>query len=180
VGPVGTGVAGCVGFTAGRSEWSGAAAVTEWALALANGNVCTNVAAIRYPPSTATTAPPAISPSLRPDHEPLGPPEAIWAGGQDCPDAGPAGGQDCGGTPAGGQDCGGAPAGGQDCGAAPPGFQGCAGGDGSGWAGGGCGDCQNWPGGRCGTCPAGGQDCGPAPWMPAAPPAGDMAPAADD
>src|SRR6185437_16309038 len=137
---------------------------------LANGTVCVNVAAIRYPPSSAATVPPAISPILRPDHEPLGPPEAAWGGGQDCPGAGPAGGQDCGGGPAGGQDCGAAPAGGQDCGP----------GDGSGWAGGGCGGSQNWPGGRDGACwvagqdsafgpggadcPAGGRDCAPGAW----------------
>src|SRR6266576_2641822 len=132
--PVGVGVARCVGFGAGRAEW--AAAGRD----LVNGNVCATVAAIRYPPISATAVTAAISPRFRPDHEFPGPPGDGWGGGQDCPGGGPADGQAWGGVPAGGQDCG----------ACPAGAQGCCG----------SGACQNWPGGRCGTGPAGGQDCG--------------------
>src|SRR5262249_53702815 len=68
---------------------------------LVNGNVFANVAAIRYPPISATAVTAAISPRFRPDHEVRGPPDASWGGGQDCPGGGPGGGQDCGGC----QDC---------------------------------------------------------------------------
>src|SRR6266566_7447027 len=160
LGPVGVGVTGCAGFGVGPGEWTRDEAATRWDLL--NGNVCATVAAIRYPPISATAVTPAISPRFRPDHEFLGPPEDGWGGGQDCPGGGPAGGQDCGGAPAGGQDCGGGPAGGQDCGEGPPAAQGCCGSAG----------CQNWPGGRCGAGPAGGQDCGLGAWMAGAPAAG--------
>src|SRR5215470_1131048 len=130
VGPVGAGVAGRVGFGAGRGEWIRDEAAAGRALDLVNGNVWANVAATRYPPSSATAATAAISPRLRPDHELLGPPEDGWGGGQDCP--------------------GGGPAGGQDCAAAPAGVQGCCGSEG----------CQNWPGGRCGAGAAGLTCCG--------------------
>src|SRR5207344_3652772 len=91
--PVGVGVARCVGFGAGRAEW--AAAGRD----LVNGNVCAAVAAIRYPPISATAVTAAISPRFRPDHEfPGPPPDAGCGGGQDCPGGGPAGGQDCGGA----------------------------------------------------------------------------------
>ena len=100
--PVGVGVAGCVGFGVGPGEWTRDEAAT--ARDLVNGNACATVAAIRYPPISATAVTPAISPRFRPDHEFLGPPEDGCGGGQDCPGGGPAGGQDCGGAPAGGHD----------------------------------------------------------------------------
>src|SRR5690242_2572844 len=110
--PVGVGVAGCVGFGAGRAEW--AAAGRD----VVNGNVCATVAAIRYPPISATAVAAAISPRFRPDHEFPGPPDDGCGGGQDCPGGGPAGGQDCGGS-AGCQNwpggrCGTGPVGGRD------------------------------------------------------------------
>src|SRR4029077_4648349 len=123
--PVGAGVARCVGVGAGRAGWAGDNAATG--RDVVNGNVCATVAAIRYPPSSATAETAAISPRFRPDHEVPGPPD------DDCGGGCGGGGRDFpGGFPAGGQDCGGAPAGGQDCGSA--------------------GD-QNWPGGRCGAGP---------------------------
>ena len=42
---------------------------------MVNGNVCAKVAAIRYPPISATAAPAAISPRRRADHELLEPPD---------------------------------------------------------------------------------------------------------
>src|SRR3954454_2430644 len=73
VGPVGVGVAGWVGFGAGRAEWTGDEAATG--RALVNGNVCAKVAAISSPPISATAAPAAISPRRRTDHELLKPPD---------------------------------------------------------------------------------------------------------
>src|SRR4249920_3308940 len=110
--PVGVGVARCVGFGAGRAEW--AAAGRD----VVNGNVCATVAAIRYPPISATAVTAAISPRFRPDHEFPGPPD------DGPPDDGPldngcGGGQDWGGAPAGGQDRGACPAGTQTAAAAP-------------------------------------------------------------
>src|SRR6185437_5329911 len=147
LGPVGVGVTGCVGFGVGPGEWIRDEAATR--RDLVNGNVCVTVAAIRYPPISATAVTPAIRPRFRPDHEFLGAPEGSCSGGQDCP----------GGGPAGDQDCGGAPAGGQDADAGPAGAQVCGGSDG----------CQNWTGGRCGAGPAGGQDWGLGAWMAGAP-----------
>src|SRR4051794_36892109 len=102
-GPVGAGVAGRVGFAAGRAEWAGDGAAAGWDLA--NGNVCPARAAGTYRMTSAPTAAAASIPSLRRGPGVPRPPEDDWAGGQDCPGAGPAGGQDCGGGPAGGQDC---------------------------------------------------------------------------
>ena len=103
LGPVGAGVAGCVGFGVGRGEWTaaGAAAGRD----LVNGNVCANVAAIRYPPISTTAVTPAVRARFRPDHEFPGPPEDGWGGGQDGPGGAPAGGQDCGGGPFGAHGC---------------------------------------------------------------------------
>src|ERR1700742_4349642 len=105
----GGGVARCVGFGAGRAGWAGDDAATG--RDVVNGNVCATVAAIRYPPSSATAETAAISPRFRTDHEFPGPPDDGCGGGcgcdcgcaQDGPGGGPAGGQDCGGS-AGGQN----------------------------------------------------------------------------
>src|SRR4029077_1639531 len=108
--PVGVGVAGCVGFGAGRAEWAGDDAPTG--RDLVNGTVPAIVAAIRYPPSSATAVTAAISPRFRPDHEVPGPPDDSWGGGHDCPGGCPAGGQDSGGC----QNCPGGRCGGcQNC-----------------------------------------------------------------
>src|SRR5690348_10411854 len=106
--PAGVCFARCVGFGAGRAGWAGDDAATG--RDVVNGNVCATVAAIRYPPSSATAETAAISPRFRPDHEFPGPPEDGCGCGCGCGQDGP------GGCPAAGQDCGGAPAGGQDCG----------------------------------------------------------------
>src|SRR4029079_17070905 len=105
--PVGVGVARCVGFGAGRAGWAGGDAATG--RDVVNGNVCATVAAIRYPPSSATAETAAISPRFRPDHEFPGPPGDGCACGCGCGGACGCGcGQDGpGGCPAGGQDCGG-------------------------------------------------------------------------
>src|ERR1700759_4915733 len=89
--PVGVGVARCVGFGPGRAGGAGDDAATG--RDVVNGNVCATVAAIRYPPSSATAETAAISPRFRLDYELPGPPEDGCGGGQDGRDGCPAGGQ---------------------------------------------------------------------------------------
>ena len=80
-----------------RGEWTAGEAAAG--RDMVNGNVCASLAAIRYPPISATAMTPAIRARFRPDQEFLGPLEDGWGGGA------PAGGQDCGVGPFGAQGC---------------------------------------------------------------------------